>query len=250
MGFNLEKIFLPSVGVDLVFNMDSPPPVSRASIIYDTDHKNKTITLAQPIIAVTKTTEFNQLHITAITHLEQRKTRIGIKCLPVKFIEKYPLANKATTKALVLQYHPPAVETNIRSAFRLPLSNRHTVKGKLIYEKRDFFTVKDFKIKDISFTGMGVIVAKKQKKSANPLVGLTTGTLMPMGISLVDTKAETPIGTFPVKVKVVRVNPNYSESHTLIGLRIESITSENEDLLIKFIHDAQISELKRLSQKG
>ncbi len=250
MEFTLEKIFLPSVGVDLVFNMDATSPVSRASIIYDTDHKNQTITIAQPIVAVTKTTEYNQLHLTAIVHLKQRKTRIGISCIPVKFIENYPLANKATTKALVLQYTPPAVETNIRSAFRLPLGSRHTVKGKLIYEKIDFFTEKDFKIKDISFNGLGVTVSREKKKSRNPLMGITTGTLMPMGISLMDSEKDTPIGTFPVKVRAVRVNHNYSATHTLIGLLIEAIAPENEDLLIKFIHDAQIAELKRLSQKG
>jgi len=250
MNFNLEKIFLPSVGVDLVFNMDSPSPVSRASIIYDTDHTNKTITIAQPITALTETTKFDQLHLTVIVHLKQRKTRIGISCVPVKFIEKYPLANKAMTKALTLQYYPPVIETNIRSAFRLPLSNRHTVKGKLVYHKIDFFTVKDFKIKDISFTGLGVIVNKKRENSTNPLIGLTIGTLMPMGISLMDSKKEAPIGTFPVKVRAVRVNHNYSDTHMLVGLRIEAITPANEDLLIKFIHDAQIAELKRLSQKG
>ena len=81
-------------------------------------------------------------------------------------------------------------------------------------------------------------------------MGLTIGTRLPMGISLIDSKKQTPLGTFPVKVRVVRVNHNYSDTHALIGLSIESITPENEDFLIKFIHDAQIAELKRLSQKG
>ncbi|WDP88947.1 MAG: PilZ domain-containing protein [Desulfobacter sp.] len=250
MAFNAEKIFLPSVGVDLVFNMDTDTPISRASIIYDADYKNKTITIAQPNPALTPNTAFDQLHLTTIVHTGQRRTRIGINCLPVKFIENYPLANRTTTRALILQYTLPASETNIRSAFRLAVSTSHTVKGKLLYNQKDFFTVKDFRVKDISFTGLGIVVPKKRGKAVPVLAGLRVGTLLPMGISLVDNKKETPLATFPLKVKVVRVNQNYSETHILIGMRIQGITPENEELLIKFIHEAQIAELKRISQKG
>lgn len=249
MQLDLDKIFIPSTGVDLVFNIDSEAPVSRASIIYDTDHKNKTITIAQPIVPVNKSTKFRGLHLTTIVQTKKGKARIGINCRPVTFIDKYPLANKTFTKALVLGYTLPLVKTNIRSAFRLPLSSRHTVKGKLHYDKRDYFTVKDFRIKDVSFNGLGLVLAR-QSKSPSPLTGLAVNTILPMGISLVDSRQETPIATFPLKVRVVRMDPNYSDTHTLIGLGILAIAPENEDLLIKFIHEAQIEELKRLSQKG
>ncbi len=249
MQFDLDKIFIPSTGVDLVFNIDSTAPLARASIIYDTDHKNKTITIAQPRIPVNKSTEFRQLHLTTIVQTKKRKTRIGINCRPVRFIDKYPLANKTYTRALVLGYSLPLAEANIRSAFRLPLSSRHTVKAKLHYDNRDYFTVKDFRIKDVSFNGLGLVLAK-QSDTSNPLTGIGTGTILPMGISLVDTGQEIVLATFPIKVRVVRIDPNYSNTHTLIGLSIQVIAPENEDLLIKFIHDAQIEELKRLSQKG
>lgn len=76
------------------------------------------------------------------------------------------------------------------------------------------------------------------------------GTEMIMGLALVDRDQPGAIATFPVKIQVVRINMNYSETHTLIGLKITSINRENEEVLNRFIHTAQIEELKRISKKG
>lgn len=250
MGFDVDKIFLPSVGVDLVFDMDSLTPVSRSSIIYDTDYGNQSITIAQPIVPVTPETRFDHLHLTTIIHSSQRRARIGLACKPVKFIDRYHLANKAITNALIVQYRLPAIETNIRAAFRLPLSQMHNIKAKLLYNGIEYFTARDFKIKDISFAGMGLVVPKKKGKKNNLLTELKSGTSIPLGMVLVDKAQKNPVGKFPVKTRVARVNPNYSETHILVGLRITAIAPENEDLLNQFIHKAQIDELKRISKRG
>ncbi|HCY84338.1 MAG TPA: hypothetical protein DHV36_04300 [Desulfobacteraceae bacterium] len=250
MGFEIDKIFLPSVGVNLVFDMDSLTPVSRSSIIYDTSYGDKTITIAQPIVPVTSETRFDQLHLTTIVHFKQRRARVGLACKPVKFIDQYQLANNSVTKALVIQYKEPPIETNIRAAFRLPLSQRHNIKAKLLFNGVEYFTARDFKIKDISFAGMGLVVPKKFGKKTNPLTEVKLTTPVPVGMILVDKNEKDPVGTFPVKTKVVRLNPNYSESHMLVGLRITAIMPESEDLLNRFIHKAQIDELKRISKRG
>ncbi len=247
MKFETNKIFFPSTGVDIVLDIDSDTPRSRSSIIYDADYKKQIFVVAQPNPAITPSTPYEQLHLTTITNINHRKARIGISCRPIRFISNYPLANKTTTKAVVLSYTPPATETNIRAAFRLSMSARHTVQGKLQIDNTEYHSDKDFKIKDISFSGLGMVVAKN---ITSRLTQLKAGTLLSMGISLVDNKKEAPIDTFALKVRVVRVNKNYSESHILFGMKIDSIAPSNEDHLIKFIHDAQISELKRASQKG
>ncbi|WP_158406071.1 hypothetical protein [Desulfobacula toluolica] len=48
MDFDISKGMLPSVGVDMVFNINSMVPYCRPSIIYDVDLANKTIIIAQP----------------------------------------------------------------------------------------------------------------------------------------------------------------------------------------------------------
>lgn len=250
MGYDVDSIFLPSVGVDLVFDMDSLTPISRSSIIYDVDYGNQTITIAQPIVQISADTKFDQLHLTTIIHARQQRVRIGVPCRPIKFIDQYQLANRAQTRALVLEYGLPPIETNIRSAFRLPLSQRHTIKAKLLFKNQEFYTARDFKIKDISFAGMGLILPKKVGTSPNPLLSLESGTEFPIGMILVDKNEKEAVGKFPVKTRVVRVNLNYSDTHALAGLKILAMAPENESLLNRFIHNAQIAELKRLSKRG
>ena len=250
MEFDVKKIFFPSVGVNLVFNINTDFPNSKSSIIYDTDLKKQTITIAQPRIPVTQNTPFEQLHLTTLIYINQRRLRIGIRCKPVRFISNYPMANGTPVKAVVVQYRLPAIETNIRSAFRLPMTSRYAVKGKIVYNKQEYRTPGDFKIKDISFSGLGLVILEKKGQRPPPLSALTTGTKMIMGLALVDRDQPGAVTTVPVQIQVARIDMNYSELHTLIGLKITNITREDEEVLNQFIHTAQIEELKRISKKG
>lgn len=238
---------MPSVGVDLVFDMNSANPISRSSIIYDTDFEKKTITVAQPLRPITSTTVFDQLHLTTILFDGKRKIRIGIQCIPIQFDDHYRLANQAISKAVVLKYTSEATETNIRSAFRLPLSQRYTIKAKMIYNQVEYYTAKNFSIRDISFTGMGLVIPKQKAARNNPLMDLHKNEIIPIGLILINKEEEKTIGAFPLKTMVVRVNQNYSDSHILVGLKILEISQKNETLLNRFIHNAQVDELKRLS---
>ena len=238
---------MPSVGVDLVFDMNSTNPISRSSIIYDTDFEKKTITIAQPLRPITSTTVFDQLHLTTILFDGKRKIRAGIQCHPIQFDDHYRLANQAISRAVVLKYTSEAVETNIRSAFRLPLSQKYTIKAKIIYNQVEYYTAKNFTIRDISFTGMGLVVPRKKTYLVNPLIELQKNEIIPIGLILIDKGEEKPVGAFPVKTMVIRVNKNYSESHILVGLKILEISQKNETLLNRFIHNAQVDELKRLN---
>ncbi|WP_020589179.1 PilZ domain-containing protein [Desulfobacter curvatus] len=250
MGFDVKKIFFPSVGVNLVFNINTDFPVSKSSIIYDADFKKKAITIAQPIIPITPNTPFEQLHLTTLVYIDQRRIRVGIPCSPIRFINDYPMAGGTTVKAIVVQYRLPAIETNIRSAFRLSMTSKYVVKAKIAHNGQEYRTPGDFKIKDISFSGLGLVILEKKGKRPSPLSVLKAGTKMTMGIALVDRDHPGSIGSFPVQIQVARINLNYSETHTLIGLKITNITREDEEMLNQFIHTAQIEELKRFSKKG
>jgi len=251
MDFEVKKIFFPSVGVNLVFNINTDFPSSKSSIIYDADFKKQTVTIAQPSIPVTPNTPFEQLHLTTLVYFNQRRLRIGVRCRPIQFISNFPMADGLPAKAIVVQYQLPAIETNIRSAFRLPMTgSRYAVKAKIVYNKQEYRTPSDFKIKDISFSGLGLVFRERKKKLNTPLSTLKVGTEMIMGLALVDRDQPGAIGTFPVKIQVVRINMNYSETHIWIGLKITSITRGNEEMLNQFIHTAQIEELKRISKKG
>jgi len=250
MGFDIDKIFLPSVGVDMVFNISSLTPYSRSSIIYDVDFKSEAITIAQPLTPFSKNTSFRELHLTTIIHGKNRKIRAGLECIQFKVIDQYALANKTNVQAVLLKYELPVKETNIRSAFRLPLSTKYIIKGKLLYRNLEFYTPRDFSIRDISLTGLGLVIPKKRNKNLNPLTELKTNEKIVTGIILVNMNKNKPDGTLPIKAQVTRVSPNYSDTHSLVGLKILNLEPGSESILNQFIHDAQIDELKRLSGRN
>ncbi|MBU2429882.1 MAG: hypothetical protein KKH99_04235 [Proteobacteria bacterium] len=247
MDFDLEKIFVPSLGVDMVFDMDSLAPYSRSSIIYDIDTDTSTVTIAQPHIPFSKNTKFKDLYLTTIIKNKNRKTRVGLQCTAFRIIDHYPLANKATVPAVCFQYQLPIKETNIRSAFRLPLNTKYIIKGKILYENFEYYTSKDFSIRDISLTGLGLIVPKKKKGVINPLSQMKTNTILLIGIILIDVNQKEPAGTLPLKAQATRINTNHSDDYVLIGCKILNLESSKENILNHFIHAAQIDELKRLS---
>lgn len=247
MGFDLEKIYVPSLGVDMVFDMDSLAPYSRSSIIYDIDLKKNTVTIAQPHIPFSKNTKFKDLYLTTIIKNKNRRTRVGLQCTAFRIIDQYPLANKETVPAVCFKYQLPIKETNIRSAFRLPLNTKYIIKGKIIYDNFEYYTSKDFSIRDISLTGLGLIVPKKKKGIVNPLSKIETDTMLLIGIILIDINKKEPAGTLPIKAQATRINTNHSTDYVLIGCKIINLESSKENILNHFIHAAQIDELKRLS---
>ncbi len=250
MTLAIDKIFLPSVGVDLVFNINSLTPYSRSSIIYDVDYINEAITIAQPLIAFSKKTVFKELHLTTIIQEKNRKARFGIKCHNFALIDQYPLANKKSVQAVVLKYKPPVEETNIRSAFRLSLSTKYIIKSKILYGNIEYSSPKQFSVRDISLNGIGIVIPKPNNANSNPLSELRLNEEIVFGMVLFDMVKEKQLGKIPIRTQVTRINPGYSENYILIGLKIISISNQNEELLNKFIHDAQVDELKRLSGKN
>jgi len=248
MRFDINKIFLPSVGVNIIFNINSLTPYSRASIIYDVDFRNKVMTVAQPLIAFSKNTTFKALHLTTILHDKNRKMRVGVECSHFKLIEQYKLAGKTNVSAVLLTYELPVKESNIRSAFRLPLSTKHIIKAKILYNNLEYSSSRDFSIRDVSITGLGLIVPKKRNNNINPLGEIKINEKIIVNIILIRMDQNKPVGTLPLKVQIARINSNYSSTHSLVGLRILSIGSNSETVLSRFIHNAQIDELKRISK--
>ena len=80
----------------------------------------------------------------------------------------------------------------------------------------------------------------------NPLMGLGKTIIIPLGMVLMDEEKEKPVGAFPLRAEVMRVNKNYSDSHQ-VGLKILDLDEKNETLLNRFIHTAQIDQLKKFS---
>jgi len=249
----LKKIFIPSAGVDLVFNLNSLSPYAKSSIIYDIDHDEQTIIVAQPLNPLTKNLEYDEMHLTTIIRGEKGKIRVGIKCEPVKIIKKYKLAGTNSVDVIQLRYFPPLIETtNIRSAYRLALGSHFSINGKIIYLDHEYITKKDFIFYDVSFAGAGLIAPKRISLKTNPLIRIKKHEIIKIGMILQKEGKDEPskmeaVAIIPANAEIHRINTDYSKTHVFIGIKFFNISSEKEDALNAFIHEAQVDGLQRLS---
>ncbi len=124
--------------------------------------------IAQTTPQIFPSTSFDQMHVTTLVKKElAQKFRVGYKCEIKNFLSNYKLANNNTIPAIQIQYHLPPIELNIRSAFRLKPTAKHEVLGKLIFNGKSYFSGKDFKVFNISITGIGFLIPKTIKGKIN-----------------------------------------------------------------------------------
>jgi hypothetical protein len=249
MTFDIARTFSPSAFVELVFHLDSLNPVSRSSFVYDADHGGRTLLVAQPIIPVTQSTDVSDMHVTTLAGGNGEKQRWGMKCLPRKIVQAHRLADGSVVQALVLAYYPPARPVNIRSAYRLPLSRRHRVRAELTFAGSDFVSGTDFAIHDISITGMGILIQNPPDGDSHPL-----GELLPnrevashLTLSLDQEGQDKVVSAFPLVMTVARIGKRSLDGSCFAGFRFSGIPQASQDDLSRFIHEAQVTELRRLS---
>ncbi|MEA1966879.1 MAG: hypothetical protein U9N77_01450 [Thermodesulfobacteriota bacterium] len=247
MKFNITKIFIPSRGVELAFNLSSLHPTAKSSIIYDVDHDHRLITLAQPITPITSNTKFMEMHLTTLVSRGNEKKRVGLQCMPVQFNNNYRLSNNKIIDVITVNYSLPAIETNIRSAYRLPLSNEFSIKAVLTQNENEFNSQQDFVIRDISLSGIGIVIPKKIKERLNPLAKTKVRQQAEIKLTLLEKGEKKALKTIPSIIETARININHSDSTIFAGIKFIRLSPGYEDILNKFIHNAQIAELKRFS---
>ncbi len=247
MELQIEKIFCPSTGVDLVLDLNSLYPTSLSSIIYDADFDKQQFIIAKPLQTVKSKIKFKEMHITTLINRNNTKQRVGLKCVPVGMSNRYKLSNGKQISVIMLKYTPPILETNIRSGYRLPLSRKFNAEAKIIDGKIEFQSGRDFTIRDISIGGMGIIIPKKLKNKINPLTKINIHHQAKMEIHLIRNGIAKPVSDILTDIEIKRINTNFNEISFLAGLEFINLLPAKEDELGRFIHLAQVDELKRMS---
>ncbi|MBF0240853.1 MAG: PilZ domain-containing protein [Desulfamplus sp.] len=248
MNQNIEEIFTPSTGVEIILNLNSLNPIAASSIIYDTNHNQNIIVVAQPLRNITPSTPFDEMHLTTLLKVDINKKRFGIKCKPLTFHRDYALFDNSKVGAITVEYTPNLIETNIRSAYRMQIGSNFKVKAKLIFNNNSYYSNRDFFVRDISINGLGVAIPIKLNGKPNSLATLKRHNRAVVGLLLIIPSSKQPFATIPLKVEVTRVNQSHSENHIFVGLKFIGLTPDKDVQLNKFIHMAQLDELRRLSR--
>lgn len=248
---NIEDDFLfkPGMGVDLVFNLDSMSPISKSSIVFDCDESRRQVVVAQPAQRIHKDYQFNQMHISSLVKKElSSKVRLGYSCRILECINEYSLSNRGKSEALVIEYSPPSMEINIRAAFRFHPTSNFDVYGKLVINDEMYYSGRHFKFHDISITGIGILIPKKILKERNPLLDLKTNSHAKIGILLKTGGREDSASTIECDIKIVRTNMEFNLLSGFAGCSMLGLAHEHEETLNRFIHNAQLHEIRKVNR--
>ncbi len=247
MESKVETIFFPSTGVELVLNLNSLHPSILPSIIYDADFSKQTFIIDGSIQFVKSSTKFKEMHITTLIQRNGIKQRVGLRCIPTGSSDKYKLSNGKNISVIKLKYALPVLETNIRSGYRLSLNNRFMVKAIIKENEKEFHSSKDFTVKDISLSGMGILIPKKLGNRVNPLTKIKIYHQTKIKTTLIQKESVKPADELTTDIEVRRINTYFNDFNFLAGLKFINLEPENEEKLNQFIHQAQIDELKKFS---
>ncbi len=245
-----DSALKPGTGIDLVINLHSLNPVSHASVIFETDPKTRNLIVAAPDVSqYLNGNKPAQFHVSTMIRTESgEKNRVGFPCKVTRVIPGYRLANGNTTQALALNYTPTPEDVNVRSAFRYSPTAAHEVMGKLIIAGHDFFSGDQFRICDISTTGVGLVIPRLLGKGKNPLTALETGRIAKLGIVLRDhTQDKEHIDTLQTAISIIRINRKFNELSIFAGCRFTKIDTRGEEMLSHFIHNAQLHEIRSIT---
>ena len=243
-----DFILKPGIGVDLVFDLDSLSPSSRPSIVFDCDEKRRLVVVAQPSMRLNADKK-RQMHISSLIRGElSSKVRLGYACRILKTIDNFKLANQGQADAILIEYSTPLVEINIRAAYRFHPNANYDVLGKLVYNDTIYYSGRHFKFHNISINGVGLLIPKKILKVRNTLIDIHPHSQGKIGIILKDSIEGDAINTIDCEFTVVRSNSDYNEKSAFAGCTLKKLKPEHEELLNKFIHKAQLHEIRKLNR--
>ncbi|GAB6094167.1 hypothetical protein JCM14469_04190 [Desulfatiferula olefinivorans] len=244
-----DLILKPGLGIDLVFDLDSLSPSSKPSIVFDCNDRTRRVIVAQPTHRINPATVSRQMHISSLVRKElSSKVRLGYLCRVLEAINGYSLANQGKADALLIEYIPPLMEINIRAAYRFHPNASHEVLAKLVYHDQIYYSGRHFKLHNISINGVGLLIPKKILKDRNPLLDIQNSSSGKIGIILKYAEDGGAISTFDCDFTVVRTHTDYNALSAFAGCSLVNLSPDAEEMLNKFIHQAQLHEIRKLNR--
>jgi len=243
----IESLFKPGIRVDIVLNNKSMIPDVRSAVVYECNHDESRMVISQTRPEIVPSLEFNQMDITVLVEEElNRKIRNGLSCKVVRFLKDYKMLEQIEENAILVEYFPPVVEMNVRSAFRLEPGSRFIVEATIQVGKIQYISGRDFKVKDISFTGIGLVVPKLvRKKHSNDLLEMEKGETAGIVLRLINNTSGGHEIAISSEVEMVRRSGTLNPENSFIGMRFTALSDKDEEFLSGFIHNAQLDKIRK-----
>ena len=160
----------------------------------------------------------------------------------------FRLTDEITERAMLIEYALPLKRINIRSAFRLEPNDRYQVEAVLKWKGNAFQSGEDFKVSNISFTGIGFLAPRRIGQKRNTLLAMASGTKATIELHLVRKDASPGVVVISSVTTMVRVYPKFNPKSGYLGAKFSNLGIEDEEALSKFIHDAQLYDIRKANR--
>lgn len=246
----IERVFRPGVKVDIVFEIDSISPIVRSANLHECRYRTNEMVVSQTQPQILPSYKSKRMDITVLIQDElNERRRFGVPCNMLKFIKDYQLSNSVKEDSIVVKYRLPIEEVNIRSAFRLEPSTKLEIGGKINFQGNTYHAGVDYKVHNISNTGIGLIIPKHaEKKRKSLLQRMRIDEKAMIELDLLDFSREPGRVIISAMIMIVRKNIDFNKKSGIIGLKFSEVNREDERILGKFIHEAQLYERRMLSR--
>ncbi len=244
--YTVGDIFRPGKSIEVVFDIDSFSPIVRSSIIFECNYPASQMIISQTQPKILPSFAQKQVDITALVEEELgRKFRSGITCRLSKFFKEYHLARDNVTSAILIKYTSELRQVNIRSAFRLEPNEKYKVEARLLFNGDQFYSGRDLKIRNISFSGIGLLIPRRLEQKKNKLLEITMDSNVNVELNLIEKSEEARKIVISSHIDIVRVHPRFNLKSGFLGAKFKGLSSKEEEILSKFIHDAQLYIIRK-----
>lgn len=248
--YTVEAIFRPGTKIEIVFDIDSTIPVVRKSRLHECDSNTHEMILSQTNPRILPSFRYKSMSLTTLVHEELNvQFRAGIESRIIHFLKDYQLSDSQHESAIIVKYQTSIQKMNIRSAFRLEPTAKFDIGGKLIFKGVTYHAGTDYKIHDISNTGIGLMIPKQTNHGQNALKYIDIKDKALIELELVDFTSNNKRVTLSTEIVIVRKNIDYNPKSGFIGIKFAAADRDFERILGKFIHEVQLYE-RRMATKA
>ncbi|MFZ5569812.1 MAG: PilZ domain-containing protein [Thermodesulfobacteriota bacterium] len=242
----VSRIYRPGIKVEVVYELDSDNPIVLPSLLYECQHPSMQLVIAQTNPEMAPGRQAGKMTLTALVSGElNRKFRAGIDCGLLECYPEYRLSSGNTARAARIRYDEDSLKVvNIRTAYRFSPNPVFRVDAEIRFDDLTFFSEQDFKIHNISFTGIGLLIPRLVGGKVNPMMELTVGQTLSIEIRLTDTRKEIQSAELSCELLVVRKEPDFNRRSGYAGFRLTGLSNPDVEKLNRFIHHAQLHEIR------
>ncbi len=235
------KFFSPRANIELIFNSNMISSISRSARVYQCNEKNSLILISQTSPPTFPDFKYKKLEVsTLIKKIDGKVIRIAFNSKIIRFISNYKLQDKIIKKGLLLEYSTPMREINLRTSYRYELNETNSVKGVISYKGKTYYSGRDFKVIDISVTGIGINTIYNESEE-NSLSDIKTGDHVKIEITMISfNQIVSKVSTFVEITRKISLKDNVF----FIGIKFFSINNKYEQVITKFINEAQSYDIR------